>query len=66
MHCHHHSATYHAHLHDQAKARAHTLRQEAVTAFWRKVFATVCASVSALARAVARCRTSLPHPSAGV
>jgi hypothetical protein len=66
MHCKHHSAAYHAHLHEQAKARAHALRQEAVTAFWRKVFSTVCTSVSALAHALVHRRTTVPRTTSGV
>lgn len=66
MHCDHHSATYHAHLHDQAKAQAHALRREAMTAFWRWVLASVFESALSLYRAVARHRTSLPHLTPGV
>jgi hypothetical protein len=65
MHCEHHSATYHAHLHDQAKAQAHALRREAMSAFWRRVLASVCGSARALSRAVARRRTPCP-PTPGV
>lgn len=66
MQCEHHSATYHAYLHDQAKAQADSLRRDAMTAFWRRVSASVFGSTRSLYRAVARRRTSLPHLTPGV
>ncbi|TXH91269.1 MAG: hypothetical protein E6Q78_00375 [Rhodoferax sp.] len=66
MHCEHHSATYHAHRHDQAKAQAHALRREAMSTFWRRVLTIAFGSVRPLSRAVARRRTSLPHLTPGV
>lgn len=62
MPCEHPRATYQAQRHDQAKVQAHALRREALSDFWRKVWARVCGS----ARAVARRRPSLPGLTRGV
>lgn len=48
-------ATTHARLYELAKARAHQLRQEAITAFWRSV-------ANAVQRAAAACAHTIAAP----
>lgn len=54
-------ATTHARLYELAKARAHQLRQEAITAFWRSVANAVQRAAAACTRAIAAPMHALPR-----
>lgn len=54
-------ATTHARLYELAKTRAHQLRHEAITAFWRSVANAVQRTAAACTRAIAAPMQVLPR-----
>lgn len=61
MHSSTNDATTHARLYELAKARAHQLRHEAITAFWRSVATAVQRAAAACTRAIAAPMQVLPR-----